>query len=206
MTKKPCNPTQFLSGEMLSAKDEFNTLYDKNIEMPREYLERKRSRDMRTLILYVVENELDEARKVIFKRVFLEGEKINDVAQEMGICPSNVYKHYYKALKKIEQNLKYVVFYQNCCRNDKLKPLEVMKEYASSSLRMASSPAISMRLFRLMQKNNVNTQKLCECIGMREKRFRAIFQGEEQLTADEIALLSGFFGVTTDYILKGESD
>ena len=81
-----------------------------------------------------------------------------------------------------------------------------LPEYASSSLRMASSPAISMRLFRLMQKNNVNTQKLCECIGMREKRFRAIFQGEEQLTADEIALLSGFFGVTTDYILKGESD
>ena len=151
MTKKPLDNSQFSPEELLTAKREFDFLYDGKIENPCEYLERKRNRDMRNLIFHIIENELDEARKEIFKRVFFGGEKISDVAKEMNICVSNAYKHYDKALKRIEESLKYVVFYQNECLHNRLKPLEVMK---ASSLRYrgsASSPQISMRLSRLMQ-------------------------------------------------------
>ncbi len=206
MTKKPQYSTQFLSEEMLLAKDEFDFLYDEKIELPREYLERKRKRDMRKLVLHIVENELDEAKRDIFIRVFSDGEKIQDVALSMGISQSAVYKNYDKALKTIEQCLKYVVYYQNCCRNDKLMPLEVMKKYADASRRKADLSSISMRLSRLMQKNSISVKQLCLCTGINKKHFEQVFQGVSHLTDEEIALLSGFFGVTTDYILKGDSD
>ncbi len=197
---------QFLSEEMLSAKDEFDFLYDEKIELPREYLERKRKRDMRNLVMHIVENELDEAKRDIFIRVFSEGEKIRDVAESIGICPSTVYKHYDKALKTIEQSLKYVVYYQNCCSKDKLLPLEIMKKYADSSRRKADLSSIAMRLSRLMQKNNITEKQLCLCTGIDKKHIEQVFQGISHLTDEEIVLLSGFFGVTADYILKGDSD
>ncbi|MBQ7957551.1 MAG: transcriptional regulator [Clostridia bacterium] len=204
MTKKPRYSMQFLSGEVLSAEKEFDCLYDENLEAPQEYLERKRKRDMQKLILFIMENELDETRKTIFRRVFFDGVKIADVAKEMGICTSNAYKHYEKALKRMEENLRYVVFYQNSCRNDKLLPLEVMKQNAITSKSQTSLPVISMRISRLMAKNNITINNLCRCTGINRKRFESIFRGETQLAADEITSLSGFFGVTTDYILKGD--
>ncbi len=204
MTKKARYSMQFLSEEVLSAEKEFNCLYDKNIEAPREYLERKRKRDMQKLILFVMENELDEIRKTVFRRVFFDGVKIADVAKEMGICTSNAYKHYEKALKKMEENLRYVVFYQNSCRNDRMMPLEMMRENAITSKKQTSMPVISMRISRLMERENITLAILCRCTGISRKRFDSIFRGENQLAADEITSLSGFFGVTTDYILKGD--
>lgn len=204
MTKKTNYPKQFLSEEILSAEKEFNCLYDGNIEAPAEYLERKRKRDMHNLIFLVMENELNEIRKTIFKRVFFDGVKIADVASEMGIGTSNAYKHYEKALQRMEENLKYVVFYQNSCRNDKMTPLEAMRQNAITSKRQTSMPMISMRISRLMAKENITSDKLCRCAGINSKRFESFSRGETQLAADEIVSLSGFFGVTTDYILKGD--
>ena len=84
--------------------------------------------------------------------------------------------------------------------------VEVMKKYADLSLKKANSQSISMRLSRLMQNNCISAKKLCLCTGINEKHLEQFFQGVSHLTDEEIALLSGFFGVTTDYILKGDSD
>ncbi len=204
MAKKPLDFTSFSSDEIINGCRQFENLYDANIEAPGEYLERKRSRDMQTLIRYIVDNELEGIRKIIFMRVFFEEEKIQDVASSLEICQSNAYKHYEKALKKMRESLKYVVVYLNCCRNDEMTPLESMQKYAFASRKNTSLPAISMRLYRLMEKENVDKKKLCNCIGIDEEHFSKALCGEVQLTACEISLLSGFFRVTTDYILKGD--
>lgn len=204
MTKKSVSLTHFSSEEIAGAYKQFNNLYDESVETPLEYLERKRKRDMNNIIHLIIENELDSTKRKIFSSVFFGGEKISDVACQLGICLSNAYKHYDKALKIIEKNLKYVILYQNCCRHEKLTPLEQMKLRKAKALNASCRPAISMRIYRLMQKENVSKEDLCRCLDFEEKHFDGIFCGDIQPTAEEIVLLSDFFGVSSDYILKGD--
>ena len=189
---------------MLSAAGQFNTLYDEAIETPTEYIQRKRERDMRKVIAFVVENELDEIKRKIFMKVFFDGERISHIAREFDMTTSGVYKHYENALRIIGESLKYVNFYQNVSRNDRMKPLESMKNNARSALRELSYPAVIMRLSRLMEKENIRGEKLCLSLGLDKKRFDEIFCGQIKPCADEIVMLAGFFGVSTDYILKGD--
>ncbi len=204
MTKKPVSLTHFSSEELLAAAGQFNTLYDKEIETPVEYIHRKRERDMRKVINFIVENELDKTKREIFTKVFFGGEKISDVAEKIGMTYSGAYKNYDKALKIIGENLKYVNFYQNVSKYDRMKPLEIMKNNAFSALKELSYSAVIMRLTRLMERDNINGEKLCNSLGFDEKRFEEIFDGKIHPCADEIVLLAGFFGVSTDYILKGD--
>lgn len=204
MTKKPVSLTHFSSEELLTAAGQFNTLYDRDIETPADYIRRKRERDMRKVIGFVVENELDETKRRIFTGVFFRGERIADVAEKLGISPSGAYKHYEKSLKIIRDSLKYVNFYQNVSKDDRMKPLESMRDNAQSALKTLSYPALSMRLKRLMDKENVRAEILCSSLGLDEERFEKIFCGKLHPFADEIVMLAGFFGVSTDYILKGD--
>ena len=204
MTKTPLTSTRFSSEEILQARREFDFFYDKTIEDPREYLERKRKRDMHKLVCFVIENELTKGRREVFKRVFFDGEKIGAVAESMGICLSNAYRYYSDAVKEIRDKLKYVVLYQNACEKDKMMPLEVMINRGAVSRKNFSLPAVSMRVLRLMDKENIETETLCSLMGLDRSRFEEVLKGKEQLDAEEITALSGFFGVTADYILKGD--
>lgn len=204
MTKKPVNLTRFSSEEILAAAGQFDTLYDKNVETPSGYMERKRNRDMQKLICCVVENELDKVKREIFMKVFFWGEKFSSVAEETGLSSSAVYKHYDKALKTIRSSLKYVRFYQNGCKWDRLMPLESMRNNAFLALRAVSESAIVMRLLRLMEKENLVKENLCYALGFDENCLEKIFLREIQPSVQEIVLFAGFFGVTTDYILKGD--
>lgn len=204
MTKKPVNLTHYSSEELLAAAGQFDTLYDKNIEAPSDYMERKRNRDMLKIVFCVIENELDEIKREIFMKVFFDGEKISDIAEETGLCPSTVYKHYEKALKIIQSSLKYLRLYQNACRKERMMPLESMKKGAFVALKNVSSPAIVMRLSRLMEKENVEKEKLRTSLGFEKNHFNKIFLGSVQPNAEEIVMFAGFFGVSTDYILKGD--
>ncbi len=204
MTKTPLTSTQFSSEEILNARSEFDFCYDKNIENPRQYLERKRKRDMQNLICFIIENDLPQRGREVFKKVFFDGEKIKIVAESMGISSSNVYRYYNEALRIIKEKLKYVVFYQNSCEKDKMMPLEVMANKGAISRRNFSSSAVNMRLLRLMNRENIEKNILCRFAGLDANKFEEVLKGKEQLNAEEITALSGFFGVTADYILKGD--
>lgn len=85
-----------------------------------------------------------------------------------------------------------------------MKPLESMKNNAFSALKELSFSAVIMRIARLMERDNISVEKLCRSLGFNEKRFEEILGGKIHPCADEIVLLAGFFGVSTDYILKGD--
>ena len=204
MTKKPVSLTYFSSEELMAAAGQFDTLYDESIESPSDYMQRKRERDMRKVIGFVVENELDETKRRIFTKVFFDGEKISDVAEKLNMTSSGVYKHYEKSLKIIGDSLRYVDFYQNVSREDRMKTLESMKKSSLSALKNMSYPAVSMRLIRLMEKENIQSEMLCTLLGFDKKRLDEIFYGKIHPFADEVVSLAGFFGVSTDYILKGD--
>jgi len=204
LAKKSEKLTHFSTEELLSAHRQFDTLYDENIESPREYLERKRNRDMHKLILCIMENELDTVKSDIFARVFFYGEKFSDVAEKTGLSQASVYKHYDKAVKKIGKALKYVMLYQDVCTRDIMMPLQRMRDSAFLASGRVYPHAFALRLSRLMEKENVGKDKLCETLVLDRNRFGKIFCGKLEPVAGEIVLLSGFFGVSTDYILKGD--
>lgn len=204
MAKKSEKLTHFSTEELLVARRQFDPLYEENIESPGEYLERKRNRDMHNLIHCIMENELDEVKRDIFTRVFFCREKIPDIAERMGVSQKAVYKHYEKAIKTIGEALKYVVLYQDMCTHDAMTPLQRMRDGAFLASKRAYPHAFALRLSRLMEKENVGKDKLCETLVLDRNRFGKIFCGKLEPVAGEIVLLSGFFGVSTDYILKGD--
>lgn len=204
MAKKSEKLTHFSTEELLSAHRQFDTLYDENVESPGEYMERKRNRDMHRLILCIMENELDAVKRDIFGRVFFYGEKFSDIAERTGLSQSSVYKHYDKALKTIGKALKYVMVYQNVFTRDIMMPLQRMRDSAFLASKRVYPHAFALRLSRLMEKENVGKDKLCETLVLDRNRFGKISCGKLEPVAGEIVLLSGFFGVSTDYILKGD--
>ncbi len=204
MTKKPEKLTRFSTEELLSAHRQFDTLYDENIESPREYMERKRNRDMHKLMQCIMDNELDSFKRDIFARVFFYGEKFSDIAEETGLSLSAVYKHYDMALKIIGKALKYVMLYQHVCTRDIMMPLQKMRDSAFLASKRVYPNSFALRLSRLMEKENIGNEKLCESLVLDRNRFGKISCGKLEPVAGEIVLLSGFFGVSTDYILKGD--
>lgn len=204
MAKKSEKLTHFSTEELLAANRQFDTLYDENIESPAEYLERKRNRDMHRLILRIMENEMDAVKRDIFSRVFFYGEKFSDIAEKTGISLSAVYKHYDKAVKTIGSALKYVMLYQDVCARDIMMPLQRMRDGAFLASGRVYPNAFALRLSSLMEKENVGKDKLCETLVLDRNRFGKISCGKIEPVAGEIVLLSGFFGVSTDYILKGD--
>ena len=204
MAKKPEKSIRFSMEELLASDRQFDTLYDENIETPAEYMERKRNRDMHNLIVKIMNEELDEVKRDIFARVFFYGEKFSDVAEDAGISQSAVYKQYDKALKTIGSCLKYVMLYQNVCSKDIMMPLQKMRDNAFLASKSVYPHAFALRLSRLMERENIGKDKLCNTLKLDEIRFGKIFRGKLEPVAGEIVLISGFFGVSTDYILKGD--
>lgn len=204
MAKKPEKSIRFSAEELQASKRQFDTLYDENIETPSEYMERKRNRDMHNLIVKIMDNELDRVKRDIFERVFFYGEKFSDIALSSGVSQSTVYKHYDKALKTIGSCLKYVLLYQNVCTRDIMMPLQKMRDNAFLASGRVYPHAFALRLSRLMEKENISPEKLCKALMLDEIRFRKISHGTTEPVAGEIVLISGFFDVSADYILKGD--
>ncbi len=204
MTKRPEKSSHFSIEEQLIAQRQFDALFDEHIESPGEYMERKRSRDMQRLVRLVVENELDSRRVDVFSRAFFYGEKISDIAENMGISLSAAYKYYDSAVRTISDSLKYVLIYQNITVQDVMMPLQKMRDSAFIASNGAYSNAFPLRLSRLMERENVSKDKLCSSLDLNRNRFGKIFVGKLEPVAGEIVLISGFFGVSTDYILKGD--
>ncbi len=203
LTGKTEKLTHFSSDEIIASYSETEGMYNREIESENDYLERKRSRAMRSIITQIVKNELDDIKRDVFVSAFFYGEKFSDIASRLGTCSSNVYKHYSLALKTIEQNLKYIILYRDSCE-DTLSPLEKMRDRALLEVKRLHPSSFVMRLNRLMLRESICFEVLCKTLGLDKIRFEKIFSGEAEPYAEEIVLISGFFGVSTDYILKGD--
>ncbi len=203
MTKKAEKLMQSAFEERLLKQMSFDDLQEEDIENEREFFERKRERAMLNTVKAVIEKELDGVRKDIFVSMFFDSEKPADISIRLGIAPSTVYKHYHKALEILEENLKYVLFYCKGC-NDKLTKLGDMQKRARDSAESVYISAIPMRLRRLMEKQNVSLESMCMSGAFQKPRLENILLGKLTANADEIVLFCGFFGVSADYILKGD--
>ncbi len=62
------------------------------------------------------------------------------------------------------------------------------------------------RVKDLREDHDLTQQKLADALGITQRKYSYIETGTQPLTAELLVKLAGFYGVTTDYILRLTDD
>lgn len=174
-------------------------------ESPAEYAWRKRDVDMAILLEKAIENELTETERDAVRKHWFDFESVTAIAQGKGINPSAVKRTLERAQDKLEKVLRYVVFYQNEQKNENIVPLVLGRARVIAAARNAKGGSSGDRITRLRQSQNLTKEILAPALDMSVKRLGEL-ENDAVPDGDELAVMSEFFGVTADFILKGESN
>lgn len=174
-------------------------------ETPAAYAWRKRDVDMALLLEKAIENELTENERIIVEGRWYNSRSFSQIGRERGITPAAVRKTSERVLDKLERVLKYAVFYQNNIMEESIVPATVARARAVLSARKSRADETGLRLKNLRLGNGFSVKALSKATGINEKRIEGIERGDMPET-DELLILSGFFAVKIDFILKGEQD
>lgn len=174
-------------------------------EAPAEYAWRKREVDMALLLEMAIEKELTEAEKTAVKLHWFEGISITDISLEKGVSPSAVKRTLDRAEEKLERALSYAVCYQQNVISESIIPVILGRAKVISAARNATGGKISDRILRLRQSQCLKLESVAAATGISMARLSGIEHGA-QPNSKEVVILSEFFSVTTDFILKGEKD
>ena len=174
-------------------------------ESPAEYAWRKRDVDMAILLEKAIENELTETERDAVIRHWFDFESVTAIAQGKGINPSAVKRTLERAQDKLEKVLRYAVFYQNEQKNENIVPLVLGRARVIAAARNAKGGSSGDRITRLRQSQNLTKEILAPALDMSVRRLGEL-ENDAVPNGDELAVMSEFFSVTADYILKGESD
>ena len=186
--------------------DKFYEDIEDPIESRSDYLSRKREVDMSVLLENVIENDLSDTQRRVLRKMVVEGVKPQVIAEELSVNLSTVYKIYNNAIEKIRTLLKYAVMYQQDCLGKELLPLDVKKSLCRIARKEYSGSSVAHRLRALMGCENISAQMVSEACGIEQTRLEAILTFKQKIGAEEAVVLSGFFNITTDYLLKGDKN
>ena len=168
-----------------------------------EYVSRRRTVDLSTLVRQVVEEELTPAQRTAIRMRYEENLSPVEIAQRLQIDKSVVVHTLQRAEERIRQFLKYVVRYQHDLRHVPFLPLAVREAMVVSAARYGIPDAAS-RLRQLRKSENLTLNAVSGAVKIPAKRLRAIEAGQAVPDARELLRLASFYGVCADLILKGE--
>lgn len=174
-------------------------------ESPAEYAWRKREVDMANLLEKAIENELTETERETVKLYWYESETVTSIANKKGINPSAVNRTLARAKEKLENALKYAVLYQNELKNEDVIPVILGRARVIAAAKRAVGGTVGDRITRLRQSQNLTKDSLASALGIGVKRLENL-ENSATPDDDELLSLSVFFNVSSDFILKGESD
>ena len=177
----------------------------KECEVPAAYAWRKKAVDMALLLEKAIEDELTETERAVIKDIWYNSLSLSQTARKRGITPNAVKHTSVRAMKKLENALKYVVFYCMDITKESVVPAAVGRARVIASARNMISDDAGMRLKNLRTGCGMSQKMLSVSTGVTEKRIEEIETGDMPKT-DELLIFSEFFAVTTDYILKGDNN
>lgn len=177
----------------------------KECEAPAAYAWRKREVDMALLLERAIECELTETERKVVEDKWYNSLSLSEIARKGGISPSAVKRTSERALAKLENALKYVVFYQKDIMDESVVSAAVGRARVIASARNMKSDDIGQRIRNLRLGQGLSLKLLSEVTEINEKRIEEIEKGDMP-KAEELLVLSNYFAVTTDYILKGENN
>lgn len=175
-------------------------------EAPAEYAWRKRSVDMALLLEQAIENELSAVEKSVIRDRWLESLSVREIALKRKSSPAAVSTTLKRAQEKLHKVLSYAVRYQNDTLNESIVPLELGRAKAIAAARSFSGGSVAERLANLRRRENLSREAQSRATDISAPRLASFEKGNAQPDLPELIVLSGFFGVTTDYILKGENN
>lgn len=174
-------------------------------ETPAEYAWRKREVDMSLILEKAIKQELTETEREVVVAYWYDGNAQKEIAEKRGISPEAVKGTLNRAQKKLERVLGYAVFYQQNVISESIVPLAIGRARVIAAARNAKGGNPGDRMLRLRQSQCLSIDALSHATGIAPSRLKKIENGT-QPDCDEIIAFSEFFEISTDYILKGESN
>lgn len=172
-------------------------------ETPAEYAWRKRGVDMAVLLEHAIENELSTAEKSAVRSRWFESMTVGEIAAMQGISSAAVSVTLKRAQDKLHRVLRYAVAYQNNVGRESAVSLVLARARVIAAARNRRGESLQERLFALRVKENLTREALAKVCCVSAERIAALENGREP-HMQELVALSEAFGVTVDYLLKGE--
>lgn len=179
--------------------------YCNECETPAAYAWRKREVDMALLLEKAIAKELSQTEREVVIEHWFNSLSQSQIAQKRGTSSAAVKGTIDRATQKLERVLGYAVCYQQNVCTDSIIPLVVGRARVIAAARNAAGGNSGNRLLRLRQSQCLTKEALSKVTGIKLSRIISL-ESEAIPKGDELILLSEFFGVTADFILKGESD
>lgn len=173
-------------------------------ETPAQYAWRKRDIDLSELLLVAIDEELTDAERNAVRLHWFDERSVTQISKLTQISPSAVSRTLERAKRKLYMSLRFVVQYQRNLSRTDLVPAAVEKAAAILANRLAAPDNYRDELQKLRITRNLPVESVEKFSGMKPGRLLLIESGKALPEPDELIALSGFFGVTTDKLLKGE--
>lgn len=173
-------------------------------EVPAEYAWRKRDVDMSVLLEQAIENELSETERNAVRDRWYESMSVAEISSKRGISTSAVSVTLKRAQDKLYRVLGYAVKYQRGITDETAVPIFIGRARVIASARNFSGDSLAQRVRNLRLSQNLSIKALSKGSLVSAGRIAAIESGKADPDIRELAALCDFFGVTADYIIKGE--
>lgn len=174
-------------------------------EAPAAYAWRKRDVDLALLLERAINRELSETERETVVDHWFNSLTQTQISRKRGISPAAIKNTLDRAQEKLERVLSYVVCYQQNVADETIIPLALGRARVIAAARNAVGGTSGDRLVRLRQSQSVSRESLRAATGISVARLESLESGALPKT-DELLILSEFFDVSVDFILKGERD
>lgn len=161
--------------------------------------------DLAILLEQAINRELSETERETVIDHWFNSLTQTQISKKRGISPAAVKNTLDRAQEKLGRVLSYVVCYQQNVADESIMPLALGRARVIAAARNSTGGSCGDRLLRLRQSQSISKRSFNAATGISVSRIEAIESGAVPKT-DELLILSDFFDVTVDFILKGERD
>ena len=174
-----------------------------NAESMAEYVYRRRTVDLASLVQQAIREELNENQQKLIRMRYYDNCTPTEIAQRTGLHLSTVLHTLRRAEDKLYRVLRYVVEYQHGLRETTLVPLAVREAMRVDAAKARPGQSFAERLRSCRTGEHLDTDATAQAVCIEPERYAMLEQGETQPDAGELVRLSSFFGVSVDALLKG---
>lgn len=177
--------------------------YCDRCETPAAYAWRKREVDMAALLERAIQVELSKTERETITEYWYNSLTASQIASKRGVTPAAIKNTLDRAQEKLERVLSYAVMYQQDIRKLSVVPLVLNRARVIAAAKNATGGSIGDRLLRLRQSQSLSRESVSKVVGIPTSRLDSLEKGVMP-ACDELVTLSNFYGISTDYLLKGE--
>ena len=160
---------------------------------------------MALLLEFAIENELTATEKDIVTDRWYNSLSYPQIAEKRNISASTARVTSERAIRKLGRVLRYAVFYQRNIIDESVVPATICRARVVAAARNSVGSSLGERLRNLRLRDNISLESLAKATGVSSRRLTAFETEKSEPCLQELLALSEAYGVTSDYLLKGEN-